>query len=250
MRFNCFFYLVFTVFISCNSNRIIDKKWELAKLTDIKETVVDSFSIKPVNYLPYDIVRKDSFLIIRNLKSDTIFRVFSLPDFEYVGWFGKIGKGPSEFLLAPLIREHNGLIQLSEVRKIMLIDLPQKNIKNKFSVIKEFLIPGKLNPLNETFTLNDDRYYGITFTGKKSDLEERKELVYFDTKTNNIGSLIDFPGSLFGGLPKYSFLYPKSITVSPENDKFAFCYMLYPLIRIFNKRSEIIKEIWIEDLPK
>ncbi|MDP3444485.1 MAG: hypothetical protein Q8T08_16625, partial [Ignavibacteria bacterium] len=28
------------------------------------------------------------------------------------------------------------------------------------------------------------------------------------------------------------------------------CYMLYPLIRIFDKRLQIMKEIWIEDLPK
>ena len=250
MKFSCFFYLVFTIFISCNSNSIIDKKWELVKLTDIKKTVVDSFNIRPVNYLPYDIIRRDSSLIIRNLQSDTIFRVFSLPSFKYMGWFGKLGKGPNEFLLAPLIREHNGLIQLSDVRKIMLIDLPQKNIKNKFRIINEFLVPGKLMPLNETFSLNDDRYYGITFMGKKSDLEKRKELVYFNTKTNDTGSLIDFPTSLFRDFPSYSFLYPKSITISPENDKFAFCYLLYPLIRIFDKRLEIIKEIWVEDLPK
>lgn len=250
MKKNVLIYLALTILISCKSNDIIDKNWELIKLTDIEETVVDSFSIRAVNFLPYDIILRDSSLIIRNLKSDTVFRVYSLPEFKYNGWFGKLGKGPNEFLLAPLIREYNGLIQLSGVRKIIHIDLPHDNINNEFKIINEFYIPGKLHPLNETFSLNDNKYYGITFTGRKSDLEKRKELVYFDTKTNDVGSVIDYPNSLFRGLPNYSFLYPKCITVSPENDKFAFCYMLYPLIRIFNKKLEVTKEIWIENLPK
>jgi hypothetical protein len=249
MKFDNFIYLLAVLFLSCNEG-VIDKTWERVKLPEIREVVIDSFDIEPINKFPMDIVRINKNLVVRNIMTDTIFRVFSLPDIKYVGWFGTIGKGPNEFLLAPLIREHSGLIQMSGVKKILLVDLPDTNIKNNFKIIEEYIIPGSIHPLNETFTLNDNRFYGIVFGGRLSDIQKRKELVFFNVKTYDTGSLIDFPNSLFGTLTNNNFLYPKLITVSPKNDKFAFCYMLYPLIRIFDKKSQIIKEIWIDGLPK
>jgi len=242
-------FLLLIIFVSCDNNEI-DKKWEIIKLPELSHVTIDSFNIPQVNKYPVDMIRRNNTLVIRNINSDTIYRVFALPDLKYLGWFGKIGKGPKEFLLAPHIRNYNSFIQLSGVRKISLINLPYGNVANNFKIIEEYPVPGNIHPLNETFTLNDNKYYGIVFGGRKIEIDKRKELVFFDTEIYTTGSLIDFPSSLYKGIPNTSFMHPKHITVSPNNDKFAFFYTLYPLIRIFNKKAEIINEVWVNGLPK
>ena len=39
------------------------------------------------------------FLVVSNFKTDTIFRIFSKPGCNYLGWFGMNGKGSCEFLM-------------------------------------------------------------------------------------------------------------------------------------------------------
>lgn len=243
-------YLLLIIFVSCDRN-VIDKKWEKVQLPKLSQVVIDSFKIPPVNLYPVDMIRRNNTLIIRNINSDTIYRVFTLPNLKYLGWFGKIGKGPKEFLLAPQIRNYNNFIQLSGVRKISLINLPHGEVANNFEVKEDYPVPGNIHPLNEAFTLNDNRYYGIVFGGRKIEIDKRKELVFFETETYTTGSLIDFPSSsLHTGLPNTSFTHPKHIAVSPKNDKFAFFYTLYPWVRIFNEKAEILNEVWVDGLPK
>lgn len=250
MKLNNLFTLFVILVIGCSETTVIDKKWNRVSFPELSQVIYDSFKIEPVNNFPVAMLRKDSLMIIKNNKSDTIFRVLSLPEFEYLGWFGRIGRGPNEFLVPPHIRNYNGFIQMSGVRKISLIDLPYGNVKNNFRIIEEYLVPGNIIPLNEVFTLNDNKYYGIIFGGRKMDIAKRKELVFFNSKTYATGSLIDFPLSLFKGLPNRSFMHPKCIAVTPNNDKFAFFYSLYPLMRIFDKDTNILKEIWVDGLPK
>jgi len=255
MKYLYFLYiLIILTFIQCTyssrEKELIDENWTRVNLPNKENVLVDSFSISKLNYFPDEIALIDSLLIVRNLKSNPIFNVFYLPKMDYIGSFRILGKGPQEFLVAPQIRKHDSLLLLTGVKKIQLITLPKHKISNNFKVVSEYVIPGKIHPLNQTFTLGNGIYYGIVFGGYMKDIQNRKELVYFDSKTNKIDSSIEFPRTFFRGVTHNDFLYPKFITVSPQNNKFAFFYSLYPLIRIFNDKLEINKEIWVDNLPK
>lgn len=243
-------FCVIILISGCNRDSIIDKKWEKVSFPELSKVNIDSLKIKPVNYFPVAMLRKDSLLIIKNNRSDTIFRVFSLPKFKYLGWFGMIGKGPNEFVVPPQMRNYQGTIQLAGVSKILFINLSDGIVNNKFKVERGYTVPGKIHPLNDVFTLNDNKFYGITYSEGTESAQERNELVFFDYNTYKTGSTINFPRSLHKGLPLESFLYYKFIAVSPKNDKFAFFYYQYPLIRIFDKYAKLQKEIWVDGLPK
>lgn len=50
---------------------------------------------------------KDSLLIVANRNSENVFMIFSLPDFRLIKSFGKIGRGPGEFLFPDLVPADN-----------------------------------------------------------------------------------------------------------------------------------------------
>ena len=55
--------------------------------------------IPPVLLAEMAIVADTDFLVSMNWMNDTIFRVFKLPEVEYLGSFGLKGRGPREFSL-------------------------------------------------------------------------------------------------------------------------------------------------------
>jgi len=101
-----------------------------------------------------DIWVKDSLLIVRNNNEDSMFLIYSLPDFRLISTFGKKGRAPGELLIPLLIRTQDsclrifdfGMNQFCEISHLdsckacmnynyKLVDSPQKIISFKDSCL-------------------------------------------------------------------------------------------------------------------
>jgi hypothetical protein len=92
--------LAFSIFHSCN----IDQFHHVNELGfNNKEKL--NFNQVHVNELlnVEDFIVKDSFIIVRNNRQDSIFMIYSYPDWKSVEAFGMQGRGPDEYVMPRLI---------------------------------------------------------------------------------------------------------------------------------------------------
>lgn len=237
--------VIFSLFISCITNESLR---EDISFSGYMHAQLDSFQTKPILMHPVNMVSNDSLLIVFNFGTDTLFRVFSLPDCDYLGWFGMNGRGPREFLMANSsgIRFYPGGLQIADLRKIYFIGLPQRDIHDNYILQRFINIPGELMAFNHIFELDTNFVCGINQT-RKSPLS----VDYFNPGTNEISSFVDYPD--FGiEVPENvkRSVYNYTVDLKPDKQLFALAYSFSPLLRISNKEGSTIHEIYINGLQK
>jgi len=234
--------LVFT--LSCNNEPQIEE----VDLPDYTVVDLDSFNVKPSLLLPVKMAVNKNLLIILDLSTDTLFRVFNLPDLKYSGWFGKKGRGPREYYyIDPSgFRFYDDILQIVDLRSIYFINFTSEIICDNYDIRDKFSIPGELLTFNYIFKLDINNFCGLCQT-----LNSAKSLDKFNFQTKEISSFIPYP-DLVKEVPENAkrTVYSFSVEVKPELDLFVMAYNFFPLIRICDKKGEINHEILVKKLPE
>lgn len=239
-----FIFLIFIAIASCNSK----SSFTHVVLPELRDFTLDSIEVNPVLLNPISMSANDSLLIVFNWDTDTIFRVFSIPEFTYKGWFGLKGRGPEEFLICnpSSFRVYSDGIQLVDLTKVFIVDFVNDSVNNNLIVKNRYSIPSSLIPFNNVFMLDDINIYGIN-----SMEDSPSEYDFFNKETKATGSLINFPELDSNVSPKIRRrIFVNLLEVKPDKSRFVMMYNYYPVLRIFNNDIEVLHEIFIDNLPK
>jgi len=209
---------------------------------------IDSIFTKPVFINPINMFANDNIMVVLNFGTDTIFRVFNQPECNYLGWFGKQGRGPGEFLMinSSGVRFCDNVLQIADLRKIYYLNLDNKEINNDYNSIKSISIPGDLLAFNYIFTLDSNHVCGVAQT-KFSNLS----IDYFNPSSNEIGSFVDYPDFGFH-VPENvkRSVFSFTLDLKPDKSLFALVYSFYPLLRICDRKGDTVIESFIDGLPQ
>lgn len=235
MKLNSAYFLIsLLVFASCGKSKLTnaDKTITFDKPITLK---LDSIKVAPVLLEEQRIVVAGNYLMTIGIRRDTLFRVFRLDDFRYLGAFGMLGKGPMDFNY-PIMSGFRAdgsdftIMDMETVRKFRMEETP--GLKIKPVVINRFRRPEGFSEFNDGMVINDTLVAG-TFA-----LRSEKELVWFNPLKDSRGFLYDYP-NLMENVPAGAFghLFTKHVDISPDKKIIAFAYDWFPCIRIINPIS-------------
>ncbi len=216
--------------------------------------IVDSFPINtkligtvvkiPVNILsPSGIcIIDDKLVVYDNVKND-LFKVFKLPNLDYLFSWGNIGRGPDEFIFIDgnYFRAFKNELELVDHGRLKRLLINSDGLSTK-SVIK---LPQLQNPINHLQRINDSIYISDNiFT------DGEFEHFLINVNTNKIirkfGKYPDDGLNIKNNVEKYQ-IYSKSNISSLNGEKFVVFYMYFNRIKIYNSQGEIQKIIFLRD---
>lgn len=236
MKFLITFVLLATLFISC----VKEEKIVFSKFPREIKLVHKEITTPNVLFMVGEMELLDSALIILNLKDDKFFQIFTFPDLKYLGGFIEKGRGPNEEVsINPYIRHVSGNKLM--FKTLVAVKIAQLNMNiRKLNIIKTIHIPGELININHPFII-DNILYGYNVSRKTN-----KEFVGYEQATN---SIFDFGPSYpkVGKKIPSKFrnnIFAKAITVKPDQSSFASVYDLFPLLRIYSRNGNLVKETY------
>lgn len=236
------------IFTKCNSKpSVITTKIDPLS---IDQTIIgNSYKLEGVELLrPRQIVNiQDKFLVIFDNVGEGIFKVFSLPNLEYLYSWGQEGKGPNEFSFITfnfLDTERDNLVlyepSLSRLRYYS-IGVGELKFSNE-KILPRIPYSGPLNSLtrvsdslyiavNEIKSVPDNEYVGFDINNSK------KDVFYFG----------NFPDSEILDLVDKNHSFSKVLAIQPEGDKIAFFYRNYNSFGIYDFGSDEMLRFKIEE---
>jgi hypothetical protein len=231
--------------LSCNEKQSLRTEFFLPKSVSVN---IDSFQTQKVLKHPVRMVANDSLIVVCNKNTDTLYRVFSQPNCNYLGWFGREGKGPRELLAnnPTGLRFYRDQLQVADLKKIYYLKFPKGFIQDNFIIKESYSIPGNLIAFNQIFRLDKECICGI------NDLRNTSQSMdSFNIKTYEVGSFVDYPDFGFS-VPEdtKNAVYDFNLDIRPDRSKFAVVYSFFPLLRIVDNKGTILKECYIKRLPK
>ena len=234
------YFLLATLFISCMK----EEKIEFSKFPREIKLVHKEITTPNVLFMVGEMELLDSALIILNLKDDKFFQIFTFPDLKYLGGYLEKGRGPNEEVsIDPYIRHLSGNKLM--FKTLVSVKIAQLNMR-ELIIIKTIHIPGELLNLNHPFII-DTILYGYNVSKITN-----KEFSGYVQGTNNI---IDF-GPSYPKVgkkipPKFrNNIFAKAITVKPDQSRFASVYDLFPLLRIYSKNGNLLKQTYYNNGQK
>lgn len=212
----------------------------------LKGTVLQ---IPPILFKPSSMCILDSFLIVTQDRSDTIFSIFKLPNCEYLLSFGNEGRGPTEFFnmneyttFGAVYQENNSFAVanlMTRVQYYRIIDV----INHNFSPYKIVRLSPNLNRFISLVYVGDSLVFGAPYGGNM-------HLFKFDTFTNVLESFKpytkDYP--LFD-ISSMRHLYGCSIAVKPDNSKLVVSYSLQGKIEIYDLNTNKQITLLYQEFP-
>lgn len=198
----------------------------------------DSVMIPPVLLHENKMIVTGNKLVSVSVYSDTLFRVFSLPDCEYLGAFGQKGNGPGEFNRVSLtsIRASSNGFFVKDLKYFREIELPDRRVSD--NTIEQRIVKrseGTMLVLNQSIRLNDSITLGTLLSSSP------KELALYNYNKHDYDFLIDFPKDYKRVPDKVKpFFYIKDLDISPDKSKLVYTYRYIPKIRIVDLQSSSI----------
>jgi hypothetical protein len=192
-------------------------------------------------------------LIILYQKKDTALDIFQLPECKYLFSAGQKGRGPNDFSGQCDIRSlqftENGfsIIEDYGLLRKFIIDDKGKNIStvNHKNINTDFLTL----PINGFNTINDT--LSIAFSNIDIKYNEGYEFVRINTKTGTNRLFSPFPdwNKTIWAKNHKAFAYIKNTVPHPSGTKFAVFYAFFKRWRIYNSKTELVKDIAVNIHP-
>jgi hypothetical protein len=182
-------------------------------------------------------------IVIFDRKKTDIFKVFGLPQVNYLYSSGKYGEGPDEFnFIDPECINVSGdtleILDKIKIKKYKIGDTSLiKAAEDKFFIPLSF-------PINRMLKVDDSMYFADNITQKK----KSQEHVILNIKSNKVEkSFGEYPEGLDfnNGLEQYS-TYIKSGVINKASKKFAAFYLFFNKFKIYDKQGILIKEVNIK----
>jgi len=195
--------------------------------------------VPPVLFIVGGMVLTDNFLVTVDIKADTLFRVFKLPDYKYIGGFTSRGNGPDEenFISGYMHHLSGDKFLYGSITSIKTANIDLA--KNKIEVIDKISLPVKLLNLNQAFRIGN-KYYGISLNRKST-----REFVSYNPQTNeisNFGCTYPKVGKKIKS-PIRNMILVSTVAVKPDNSHFACVYDKFPILRIYKKDGVLETEM-------
>lgn len=201
--------------------------------------------IPPVLLAEMAIVADTDFLVSMNWMNDTIFRVFKLPEVEYLGSFGLKGRGPREFSLTIPVACPEGIIVPNILRfDLITFDRGKKVTDANFIIKKTYKVPGSFNPVNHPMIINDTMICAEN-NGQSFD----KQVSCFNPKTGRVYDIIEYPKFYKAPLSTNRLLYRNGIASTHDGKRIVVSYFRFPLIQIFDTKGNLLHDVYIDEGP-
>lgn len=215
------------------------------KTATITEKDLIPIQIPPVLLAENAVAASPEFLVSMNWSNDTIFRVFKLPEVEYLGSFGIKGRGPREFSLSRPVASTEGIIIPNLVRfDLITFDKSKKVTDANFIIKKTYKVPGSFSPTKNPMIIND-----TMICAENNSLSFDKQVTCFNPKTGRIYHIIDYPNFYNAPLSTNRILYNSGIASTHDGKKIVICYTRFPLVQIFDVEGNKITEVFINEGP-
>lgn len=196
---------------------------------------------------PGDIVNiDDRYLVISDSEEEAIFKVFSLPELEFLYTWGKKGRGPDEFEFVPLneINSSGNRIIMYDISSQMLFSYSVQDTTFSHTGNQSLSYQDQTNVLSNVTKMHDSLFvadYGM-----------------FYEDTNNEHILLqpdkDIPQRTFGNYPlsdlegpERYFEFMKSTVSSQDAQKIAAFYQNHNRVKLYDYEGEEIANIYVED---
>ena len=223
---------------SCSPTKESHPRVHIEKFPIEQEVRLDSVKVEPVLYFLGDMLMTDSLLITIDIKNDTLFQYFSLPNLNYCGASTIKGGGPDdEQLVFPILQNEGGQdFTYRSIRKVKIVKYCQAT--KKLLLLKEFAIPDKFMNIANFCKLNNTLIgYGVQTTSNK----EYKKLDLSNDKVSDFGP--DFPNVGFKiNKKRENILFSKNLMARRDGERFAALYDKFPLLRIYDKKGYLLTE--------
>ena len=191
------------------------------------------------------IVVTDSLLINANSQMDTVFNVYRLSDFSYLGSCGVKGEGPDD--ISFFNNRSWGLfgtgLYYTDINKCNLAEIRFEGGKPVFSVTDRIRIlrPGALNGM----AVSPDTslvYFSSMCQGNE----------FFRTDKHDVAHPIpigEYPAYISGNIPaeRIWMVYSKRLVSHPKENKYAALYDNLPLLRVFDDQGRAVFESILTD---
>ena len=190
-------------------------------------------SSKDSVFFPSRIISNNNYLFVSEEKTDKFLHVFELPSEKYVGIYGDKGKGPGEILVSwslSLTDDGDVLVLDPKRKKAIKIDIDSLLLKKNF--FEESNFPKSSH--NHDIIFHDDEMY----------INDQNIDKFRFVKSDFQGKIIEG----YGRLPQNKYFrknedkgrVSRAFMVN-EKETFAFAYLYYPLIELYNvKKNEYL----------
>ena len=230
-------FIILVIFsVSCQKQESILDNPKGVFTYDLEEIKIDSIHIKSVLLRESNLISTENYVVSINTDSDTLLRVFELPDFTYLGAFGLQGQGPEDFYYpnnSSFAYTPDG-ITLADLKTIRLLEFskPEKTGRMELKEKNRIKKPGEMLVSNNDFFMTESIFCAVKNTDAK------KHLQCYDEIMNSITDSIDFPEAPLN-IPKSALyhLYGANLKLSFDKTKIAIVYSKFPKLDIVNLES-------------
>lgn len=227
--------------LSCNSNS--SKNVVLLDLPENANYIKGNIKNSEVEILnPNGMTVCDDYLVVFDNVQERIFKVYKLPELNYLYSWGTKGRGPEEFVNIDdsSIREYNNHLELMDNQQIKVF----KILDDKMVMIEKKEVPILDSPINRIQRISDSIYFADNLMTDPS-----YEHVIFDLKSKEmINKFGDYPTTISTSSPTESYLtYSKWVASNPDLGIFMTFYYHLGLIKIYNRDGQLEKEIIVND---
>lgn len=215
------------LFLGCNMR----PKNDITVFPASKKATLNEIGIPNVLAVPMELVILDDKIIIYDMLSEWIFKIFSRESFDFKGDLIMRGRGPMEEVdVSPYFRRYgNDTFLYKSTGTVKVAEIHSNNRDLNYVIIDEFALPADMHYDDDFFLLNDKLFSSITFQSIARDFR------CFDIDVNSTyewGELLPLrrPKSLH---PDDIFYLAKFTTVNPDQNLLAVVYQNLPILRIY-----------------
>lgn len=222
------------------------KKQNLTSDVIVDTLVAKVIKIEKNILMPRRIFVINSKLVVFDETKDSIFKVFSLPNVEFLYSYGKYGHGPEEFnsIISNSMNclNNNFYFVDRQTLKTYIID------NDEFHLVSRELLRIEKQPVNNLLMINDSCY--ILDIRPPDEISHEHQLVNIKNK-KTIKKFGKYPKENLGlktNEQKYE-AFIKGPALNHSNGKVAVIYGFLDLLKIYNSSFELLNEVTRDNKP-
>jgi hypothetical protein len=226
------------------SNLILISNIPATKTIEGTDLKIPPILLKPVSF---EVV--DSFLIVAQNRSDSIFSIFRLPECEYMLSFGMRGRGPDEFMTSfpntslSSINAGDGRFAVDNMMNNVQYYSIKDLIKKNYTPYKIEKLPTDLNGFQGIKYLVDTTMIIAPYRGNM-------HLAKYSTLTNTLSLFKEYSKTFsFEDTERLRGVYGCYIDLRPNNKQFVITYSNCGIIEIFRIDDNLPLTISYEGFP-
>jgi hypothetical protein len=239
LKYLFFTYLLFAL-ISCIQENSVN---EVKKFSNTNNLIGTTIKTNAKIVVPSKIYTVDDKLIVYDNSINNIFKVFKLPEMEFLYSWGTKGQGPNEFIN---ITDNSMHIYKNKLEILDWQNLKVFQIQNDaFRLVEQHNLPSLGTPINQLVRINDSIYFADNSMINKEEFEH----VILNVKSQKvIGKFGEYSddGLIFKNVSERYLASSKSNTVSLINGKFSTFYYKFNRFKIYGLDGKFLKSIVLD----